>query len=150
MPVSHLLLISSFSVSPRLCGYSIPGSPLVFSTHPAIHSVAALAAAIQISRLESFKRVRRQGFALRLYIYLVKPRRVQPEDLRLILFGKLLVAKLLAHLVRHLAPFEGIDAPLRRAPPQAISHPDYVVRAVILEVFAQTVRRHHRIADGQR
>src|SRR5207245_339112 len=44
---------------------------LVVGAHPAIHSVAAHAAAIQVRRLDSFKRIRRQGFALRLYIYLV-------------------------------------------------------------------------------
>src|SRR5713226_10547487 len=65
---------------------------LVVGAHPAMHSVAAQAAAIQVRRLDSFKRIRRQGFAFGLYIYLVKPRGVQPEDLRLILFSELLVA----------------------------------------------------------
>src|ERR1700682_4008090 len=108
---------------------------LVVSSPPAINSVAALPAAIQIRCFESFQRVRRQGFALRLYIDLVKPRGVQPEDLRLILFGELLVTKLFTHLVGHLESFEGVNPPLWRSPPQAICSPDYVVRAVILDVF---------------
>src|SRR2546422_1901333 len=123
---------------------------LVVGAHPAIHSVAAQAAAIQVRRLDSFKRIRRQGFALRLYIYLVKLRGVEPEDLRLILFGELLVTKLFTHLIGHLEALEGVDAPLRRAPPQAISPPDYVIRAIVLDVLAQAMRRHHRIDHRER
>src|SRR5713226_10223210 len=123
---------------------------LVVGAHPAIHSVAAHAAAIQVRRLDSFKRIRRQGFALRLYIYLVKLRGVQPEDLRLIHFGELLVTKLFTHLVGHLEAFEGVDPPLRRAPPQTISPPDYVIRAIVLDVLPQAVRRHHRIDHRER
>src|SRR5882762_3171361 len=109
---------------------------LVVRTHPAINSVAAQTATIQIRRLESFERIRRQGFAFRLYIYLVKPRGVEPEDLRLILFGELLVTKLFTHLIGHLEAFEGINPPLRRTPPQAICSPDYVIRAIVLDVLA--------------
>src|SRR5437879_2360695 len=123
---------------------------LVVGTHPAIHSIAAQAAAIQVRRLDSFERIRRQGFAFGSYIYLVKPRGVQPEDHRLILFGDLLITKLFTHLIGHLEALEGVDAPLRRAPPQTISPPDRVIRAIVLDVLAQAVRRHNRIDDGQR
>src|SRR5260370_23301761 len=122
-----------------------PQVNLVVGAHPTIYSVAAQAAAIQVRRLDSFKRIRRQGFAFGLYIYLVEPRGVQPEDLRLIHFGELLVTKLFTHLVGHLEAFEGVNPPLRRAPPQAISPPDRVIRAIVLDVLAPAIRRHHRI-----
>src|SRR2546429_596815 len=82
-------------------------------------------------------RSRRQGFAFGFYIYLVKPRGVQPEDHRLILFGDLLITKLFTHLIGHLEALEGVDAPLRRAPPQTICSPDRVIRAIVLDVLAQ-------------
>src|SRR2546425_7310779 len=123
---------------------------LVVGAHPAIHSVAAQAAAIQVRRLDSFERIRRQGFAFGFYIYLVKPRGVQPEAHRLTLFGDLLITKLFTHLIGHLEALEGVEAPWRRAPPQTICPPDYVIRAIVLDVLAQAVRRHNRIDDGQR
>src|SRR5215471_14945512 len=90
----------------------------VVGPDPAISPVAALAAAVHISRLQARQRVGRQGVALRLHVEAVDARRIQAEDLGLVLFGDLLVAELLADLIGDLEALERVDHPLRRSPPQ--------------------------------
>src|SRR5205807_2145825 len=59
------------------------------------------------------------------------------------------IAELLAELVTDLESLEGVYGPLRRAPPQTICSPDYMVSAVGLDVLAHAMHGHGRIGNGQ-
>src|SRR5215510_1371090 len=118
---------------------------LIVGADPAVHSITSLATIIQIRCLDPFKRVSWQGLSFGFYINLVKLRGIQSKDLGLVFFSQLLVTKLLAHVVWHLETFEGIDTPLRRTPPQAVSTPHDTIGPVVLYILAQTVCGHHWI-----
>src|SRR6266705_4338538 len=109
-------------------------SILVVGSHPAVGRIAALPAAIYVSNLHLLERIRGQRFSFGCDINLVELGGVQPEDLRLVFLGDLLVAELLAHLVTDLEALERVDSPLRRSPPQTVRAPDHVVGAVVLDV----------------
>src|SRR6266480_1092372 len=51
---------------------------------------------------------------------IVEPRRIEAEDLALVLRGELRIAVLLRHLLRDLEAPEGLDLPLRRAVPERV------------------------------
>src|SRR5882762_1468631 len=116
--------------------------------------VAAVAAGPGISgivqgRLEAVRDARLVIFRHRLICgnagrQLVELRRIQAEDLALVLRGELRIAVLLRHLLRDLEAPEGLDLPLRRAVPERIRAEHDALRPQVLHELPQHVRAHAR------
>src|SRR5216684_491612 len=75
---------------------------------------------------------------------LVEPRRIEAEDLALVLRGELRIAVLFRHLLRDLEAPEGLDLPLRRAVPERIRAEHDALRPHVLHELPQHVRAHAR------
>src|SRR5262245_28794231 len=117
--------------------------------HPSVGRVGALSTLAQIGLLELAQRVRGKRLPPGRNIDAVNLRRIEPKNLCLVLFRQLLVAELLAQLVGDLEPLEGLDHPLRRAPPETIRAPDDVVGPKMLNVLAHQVLAHDRVLNRQ-
>src|SRR3989442_1477044 len=84
---------------------------------------------------------------------LVEPRRIEAEDLALVLRAELRIAVLLRHLLRDLEAPEGLDLPLRRAVPERVRAEHDALRPQVLHELPQHVRayareRHHARGEG--
>src|SRR5258708_20422927 len=121
-------------------------SRLIVGAHPAERLVRTLAAVIEIRGFQARERVGRQRVAFGFDVDIVNLRRIKPEDLLFIFLGDLLIPDLLTHLVRDLEALEGVDHPLRRAPPEAVRSPDHVIHPIRLHVLAHPVHCHHGLA----
>src|SRR5436309_9041810 len=125
-------------------------SGLIVGAHPAERLIRALAAIIEIGGFQARECVGGQWVALGLAVDVLDSGPVQPEDLQFGFLADLLVAKLLAQLVRDLEALECVDHPLRRTPPEAVRSPDHVIHAIRLDVLPHAVHGHDRIGDDQR
>src|SRR6266480_929921 len=84
---------------------------------------------------------------------LVELRRIEAEDLALILRGELRIAVLFRHLLRDLEAPEGLDLPLRRTVPERIRAEHDALRPEVFHELPQHVRahareRHHARGEG--
>src|SRR3989442_904138 len=84
---------------------------------------------------------------------LVEPRRIEAEDLALVLRAELRIVVLLRRLLRDLEAPEGLDLPLRRAVPERGPAEHDALRPQVLHELPQHVRahareRHHARGEG--
>src|SRR5207302_916006 len=75
---------------------------------------------------------------------LVELRRIEAEDLALVLRGELRIAVPFRHLLRDLEAPEGLDLPLRRTVPERIRAEHDALRPHVLHELPQHVRAHAR------
>src|SRR2546423_1686202 len=101
----------SFARSPLTHARGTVPESLIVGSQPAISRIAALPASFEVSSLQLLQPVSRERIASGFDINVVDPGRVEAEDLRLVFFGDLSVAELLAHLIADLEPLEGINYP---------------------------------------
>src|SRR6267143_6269117 len=116
--------------------------------------VAAVAAGLGISgivqgRLEAVRDARLVILRHRLVRgnaggQLVELRRIEAEDLALVLHAELRIAVLFRHLRRYLEAPESLDLPLRRAVPERIRAEHDALRPQVLHELPQHVRAHAR------
>src|SRR5262249_49374349 len=134
-----------------------PGAPLAAEqaqeSAPRLRAVPAQVsphARSALRQLDLLQAIGRHGAALLLDLDAVEPRGVLAEDPPLHLRGERRIAELLLHRSRDLERHEGVDEPLRRAPPYRVSPPDDVARAERLQQLAeQTGRAVRAVEEGE-